>query len=73
LATFSNSKATVIGYASFFENLWRQSELVKKLKESEELQKDFVHIATHELNPLQPILELSGILMKYKINDYKIL
>jgi hypothetical protein len=71
LATFSNSKATVISYASFFENLWRQSELVKKLIESEELQKDFVHIATHELNPLQPILELTGILMKYKINDYK--
>jgi hypothetical protein len=50
LATFSNSKATVIGYASFFENLWGQSELVKKLIESEELQKDFVHIATHELS-----------------------
>ena len=49
MATFSNSKATVIGCASFFENLWRQSELVKKLKESEELQKDFVHIAAHEL------------------------
>jgi two-component system sensor histidine kinase VicK len=70
LATFSNSKATVTGYASFFENLWRQSELVKKLKESEELQKDFVHIAAHELkNPIQPILGLSGLLMKHKPTD----
>ena len=72
MATYSNSKATVLSYASIFENFWKQSELVKKLKESEELQKDFVHIAAHELkNPIQPILGLSGLLMKYKLTDYK--
>jgi signal transduction histidine kinase len=38
--------------------------MVKKLKESEELQKDFVHIAAHELkNPIQPILGLSSHLL----------
>ena len=64
-ATYSNSRATVLSYVSIFESFWKQSELVKKLKESEELQKDFVHIAAHELkNPIQPILGLSSLLMK---------
>lgn len=64
-ATYSNSRATVLSYISIFESFWKQSELVKKLKESEELQKDFVHIAAHELkNPIQPILGLSSLLMK---------
>ncbi|MGN6351412.1 MAG: ATP-binding protein [Candidatus Nitrosocosmicus sp.] len=64
-ATYSNSRATVLSYISIFENFWKQSDLVQKLKESEELQKDFVHIAAHELrNPIQPILGLSSILMK---------
>jgi hypothetical protein len=34
LATFSNSKATVGGYASIFESLWKQSEIYRKLNES---------------------------------------
>jgi len=72
LASYSNSKATVVGYASIFENLWKQSELVEKLKESEELQKDFIHIAAHELrNPIQPILGLSSHLLKYRVDDNK--
>jgi two-component system, OmpR family, sensor histidine kinase VicK len=72
LASYSNSKATVIGYASIFENLWKQTELLEKLKESEELQKDFIHIAAHELkNPIQPILGLSSQLLKYKVDDNK--
>ena len=68
-ATYSNSRATVLSYVSIFESFWKQSELVKKLKESEELQKDFIHIAAHELkNPIQPILSSSTIL-KSKIKD----
>jgi two-component system, OmpR family, sensor histidine kinase VicK len=66
-ATYSNSRATVLSYVSIFESFWKQSDLVKKLKESEDLQKDFVHIAAHELkNPIQPILGLSNLLMKHK-------
>ena len=69
-ATYSNSRATVLSYISVFESFWKQSDLVKKLKESEELQKDFVHIADHELkNPIQPILGLSNILMKHKPDE----
>ncbi|MGN6346927.1 MAG: ATP-binding protein [Candidatus Nitrosocosmicus sp.] len=71
-ATYSNSRATILSYVSIFESFWKQSDLVKKLKESEELQKDFVHIAAHELrNPIQPILGLSSLLMKTKPTDEK--
>jgi hypothetical protein len=53
--TYSNSLATVLSYVSIFESFWSQSEFIRKLKESEELQKDFVNIAAHELrNPIQP-------------------
>jgi two-component system, OmpR family, sensor histidine kinase VicK len=71
-ATYSNSKATVLSYVSIFESFWKRSEIVKKLKESEELQKDFVHIAAHELkNPIQPILGMTDLLMKNKPKDEK--
>ena len=69
-ATYSDSRATVLSYVSIFESFWKQSELVKKLKESEELQKDFIHIAAHDLkNPIQPILGLSSLLMKNIPNE----
>lgn len=63
ISTYSNSKAGVLSYVSIFENLWNQTELYQQLKKSEELQKDFIRIAAHELrNPLQPILVISEIL-----------
>ncbi|MDQ3083909.1 MAG: HAMP domain-containing histidine kinase [Thermoproteota archaeon] len=41
----------------------RQTELYQQLKKSEELQKDFIRIAAHELrNPIQPILVISEML-----------
>src|SRR5215469_15977443 len=49
LATYSNSQSTVSCYAAIFESLWIQTELYQKLKESEEVKDDFVHIAAHEL------------------------
>ena len=70
LSTYSNSKAGVLSYVLFFENLWNQTEISmklkkanEKLKESEVLQNDFIHIAAHELkNPLQPILIMSEVI-----------
>ncbi len=63
LSTYSNSKAGVLSYISIFENLWEQTELFQQLKKSEILQKDFIHIAAHELrNPIQPILAISEML-----------
>ena len=45
LATYSNSQSTVLSYASIFESLWTQTELFQKLKKSEKVKDDFVHIA----------------------------
>ena len=67
LATYSNSQSTVLSYASIFESLWTQTELYQKLKESEKVKDDFVHIAAHELRtPIQPILGLADILRSKK-------
>jgi two-component system, OmpR family, sensor histidine kinase VicK len=69
LATYSNSKSTVLSYVSIFESLWKQVELYEKIKLHDTLQKDFVSIAAHELRtPIQPILVLSESL-KPKIKD----
>jgi signal transduction histidine kinase len=52
-----------------FESLWTQADLYQKLKESEEVKDDFLHIAAHELRtPIQPILGLTQIL-RSKIKD----
>ena len=61
--TYSNSSAIVLSYVSIFESFWSYSEVVEKLKRSEELQKQFISIASHELrNPIQPIIGLTEIL-----------
>ena len=63
LATFSNSKATVLSYVSTFESLWKLSELYEKLKVQDKLQREFINIAAHELRtPIQPIIGLSQVL-----------
>ncbi|MGH9975324.1 MAG: ATP-binding protein, partial [Nitrososphaeraceae archaeon] len=65
LATYSNSKSTVLSYVSIFETLWRQSELREELVVRTIAQKDFINIAAHELrNPIQPILGLSDVLQR---------
>ena len=65
LATYSNSKSTVLSYASIFETLWKQSELREELMIRSMAQKEFINIAAHELrNPIQPILGLSDVLLQ---------
>src|SRR5689334_3639953 len=69
LATYSNSKPTVLSYSSIFENLWKQTELYEGLKEVDKLKDEFINIAAHELRtPIQPIIGLSGVL-RSQIND----
>lgn len=59
-ATYTNGAAMVNTYASFFESLWNQSELYKKVKTHDRLQNEFISMAAHELRtPIQPILALS--------------
>ena len=72
---YSNSQTAVSSYVAIFNNLWVQTELYQQLKEShkrlklQEMQKEFIDIAAHELRtPIQPILGLSEFLQS-KIND----
>jgi signal transduction histidine kinase len=68
--TYSNSAATVASYVSIFESFWSYSDVVEKLKRSEELQKGFVQVAAHELRtPIQPIIGLASFLMENKPKD----
>ena len=69
-ASYSTSKLTVLGYASIFEALWKQSELYEHLtglydeaRISNISQREFITIVAHELrNPIQPIIGLSEAL-----------
>jgi hypothetical protein len=49
LATYSNSKSTVLSYVSIFDALWKQSELREELLIYSMAQKEFINIAAHEL------------------------
>jgi len=76
LATYSNSKPTVLSYVSIFESLWMQTELYQQIKDANEqlkvhhrMQKEFINIAAHELrNPIQPILSLTEIVRRKEEN-----
>jgi signal transduction histidine kinase len=64
LSTFSNSKSTVASYSAIFENLSKQNQLYKQLKEAYQtventnaIQQEFINVAAHELRtPIMPIL-----------------
>jgi two-component system sensor histidine kinase VicK len=68
LATYSNSKSTVLSYVSIFDTLWKQSELREELIIRSKAQQEFINIAAHELRtPIQPILGLSDVLLQSDI------
>ncbi|WP_148699950.1 ATP-binding protein [Candidatus Nitrososphaera evergladensis] len=77
MATYSNSKATVLSYTSIFESLWNQAELYERIKQlyeqlkaHSEMQKEFISIAAHELRtPIQPIIGLTEILNQKEGNS----
>jgi two-component system, OmpR family, sensor histidine kinase VicK len=77
LSTYSNSRSTVLSYASMFETLWNETELYEQIRQShakleianEQLgrqyksQRDFVNIAAHEIRtPVQSILGYAEML-----------
>lgn len=69
LATYSNSKATVFSYVSFFETLWKQTDMYEQLKVHDRMQREFINIAAHELrNPIQPLV-LSSESLKGSLPD----
>jgi two-component system, OmpR family, sensor histidine kinase VicK len=76
LATYSNSKPTVLSNASIFESLWNQTylyehirQLYEQLRSHDKMKQEFMDIAAHELRtPIQPILGLAQVL-KDQISD----
>src|ERR687897_2000162 len=66
LATYSNSKPTVLSYISIFESLWKQVALYEQLKAHGKMQKEFINIASHEMKtPTQAIVGYSDLLRKH--------
>jgi signal transduction histidine kinase len=66
LATYSNSKPTVISYISIFESLWEQVQLYQQLKSHDKVQKEFINIASHEMKtPTQAIVGYSDLIQKH--------
>src|SRR5712691_4558195 len=60
---YSNSRPTVELFRSIFGLLWNERKLNEQLRLTDEMQRDFINIAAHELRtPIQPILGLSQIL-----------
>ena len=61
--TYSNSKPTVLTYASIFDALWKQVDMYKQLQKNDEIQKEFINTAAHELRtPIQPILGMVDVI-----------
>jgi signal transduction histidine kinase len=49
---------------SFFNSLWNQAELYKRLELQEKMEKEFINMAAHEIRtPMQPLLGMTDILM----------
>jgi signal transduction histidine kinase len=69
-AFFSNSKLSVSSFRLFFELLWNERSLNEELKKADEMQKQFINIAAHELRtPIQPILSSSTLLYRKTTDD----
>jgi two-component system sensor histidine kinase VicK len=66
---YSNSKPTVELFRSIFGLLWNERTINEQLRLTDNMQRDFINIAAHELRtPVQPILGLSQILSNKLIN-----
>ncbi|MDQ3838475.1 MAG: HAMP domain-containing histidine kinase [Thermoproteota archaeon] len=79
LSTLSNSKSTITSYSAIFENLCKQNQLYKQLKEAYQtiektntIQQEFINVAAHELRtPIQPILGYTELLLEQETDDNK--
>ncbi len=65
MATFSNSKSTVMPYVTIFESFWRETDLYERAREADRIKDEFVNIAAHELrNPISPIMASGDFAME---------
>jgi signal transduction histidine kinase len=70
LATYSDSKPTVMSYFLIFESLWKQVALYEQLKVHQRMQQEFINIAAHELRtPIQSIVGYIELLQ----DDYNLI
>jgi signal transduction histidine kinase len=66
---YSNSKGSVDSFKYVFDLLWNEHMINEQLQKADEMQKEFIHIAAHELrNPIQPILGITEV-MRSRISD----
>ncbi|MDQ3835696.1 MAG: HAMP domain-containing histidine kinase [Thermoproteota archaeon] len=64
ITVYSNSKRSINMLRSFFNLLWNQAELYRRLELQEKMEKEFINVAAHELRtPVQPLLGMTDILM----------
>jgi two-component system, OmpR family, sensor histidine kinase VicK len=64
IALYSNSKRSTSMLRSFFNSLWNQAEIYKRLELQERMEKEFINMAAHEIRtPVQPLLGMTDILM----------
>jgi hypothetical protein len=57
LTTYSNSKSTVLSYASIFESLWRQDELYQQLEKSRDQLEEMKRYLNQVLKEVKHIRE----------------
>jgi two-component system sensor histidine kinase VicK len=73
VALYSNSKRSTSMLRSFFNSLWNQAELLRRLELQEKMEKEFVNMAAHELRtPVQPLLGMTDILMSQLEEEEKV-
>jgi signal transduction histidine kinase len=66
LSTYSNSKPTVSSYIAIFENFWNQIKQYDELKLRDDMQNEFINIASHEMKtPTQAILGYTELLQTH--------
>ena len=62
LMVYSNRKTSVESFKSIFELLWNESTSNEELRKAQEMQKEFINIASHEMKtPTQAILGFSEL------------
>ena len=69
---YSNSKLSVQSFRSTFELLWNEREINEELKKMDNMQREFINTAAHELrNPIQIILAASTIIQSKEDQEEK--